>query len=193
MNKYSEISHKQVTSTRVRIVFSAIFLLAIFAGLIVWPSAPGWFGKFKIHLGLDLQGGTHLVYQADVSALEGLEKRDGVEALRDVIERRVNAFGVGEPLVQTAKSGEEYRVIVELPGIKNIEEAKQKIKDAPLLEFKEEGPVDPQVAQMFDQLNEQSKEKAKKILDEAKGGADFDKYCYTLLKIHISNAINCHF
>ena len=86
MNKYSEISNKgQITSTKVRITFVIILLLAIFAGLIVWPNSPGWFGKFKVHLGLDLQGGTHLVYQADVSALDGAEKKDGVQALRDVI------------------------------------------------------------------------------------------------------------
>jgi len=112
MNKYSEISKKgQVTSTKIRTTFGFIFLLAIFAGLVVWPSAPSWFGQFKVHLGLDLQGGTHLVYQADVSALDGAEKRDGVQALRDVIERRVNAYGVSEPVVQTNFSGENYRII----------------------------------------------------------------------------------
>ncbi len=92
-----------------------------------------------------------------------------------MIERRINAFGVGEPLVQTAKSGNEHRVIVELPGIKDIEQAKEKIKDAPLLEFKEEGEPDQSTKDMFDQINKQAKEKAQKVLEEVKNGGDFSQ------------------
>ncbi|OGY94613.1 MAG: protein-export membrane protein SecD [Candidatus Komeilibacteria bacterium RIFOXYC1_FULL_37_11] len=172
MNKYSETSHKQVTSTRVRSVFLAIFLLAIFAGLIVWPSAPGWFGKFKVHLGLDLQGGTHLVYQADVSALEGLEKRDGVEALRDVIERRVNAYGVSEPVVQTNFSGDNYRIIVELAGIKDANEAIAIIDKTPHLEFKTQGEAKLSEQNVTEAQNE-IKANAQKVLDRALLGEDF--------------------
>ncbi|EKE18766.1 MAG: preprotein translocase subunit SecD [uncultured bacterium] len=167
---------------KLQLKFAGVILLAVVCGLIAYPQAVqkitplyDQLNKLKINLGLDLQGGIHLEYRADTANIDSSKVDEALQGAQNVIERRVNAFGVGEPLVQTAKSGEEYRVIVELPGIKNIEEAKQKIKDAPLLEFKEEGPVDPQVAQMFDQLNEQSKEKAKKILDEAKGGADFEQ------------------
>ena len=68
-------------------------------------------------LGLDLQGGVHLTYKADLSAIKPSEINDAMEGLRDVIERRVNAFGVGEPLVQVEKSaGGDQRLIVELPG-----------------------------------------------------------------------------
>lgn len=172
MNKYSEISHKQVTSTRVRIVFSTIFLLAVFAALIVWPSAPGWFGRFKIHLGLDLQGGTHLVYQADVSALDGTEKRDGVEALRDVIERRVNAYGVSEPVVQTNFSGDNYRIIVELAGIKDANEAIAIIDKTPHLEFKTQGEAKLAEEDVSEATNE-IKANAQKVLDRALAGEDF--------------------
>ncbi|MCD4760595.1 protein translocase subunit SecD [bacterium] len=140
MNKYNKIANKgQVTVKKVRITFIFIFLLTVFAAMIIWPQAPGWFGKFTIHLGLDLQGGTHLVYQADVSGLEGDEQKDGVEALRDVIERRVNAFGVSEPIVQTNYSGDDYRIIVELAGVKDVNEAINIIDKTPLLEFKLQG------------------------------------------------------
>lgn len=165
---------------KLQLKFAGIIILAVVAGLVSYPQAVSKIGplydafnKFKINLGLDLQGGIHLEYKADVANIDSDKIDDALQGAQDVIERRVNAFGVGEPLVQTAKSGSEYRVIVELPGIKNIEEAKSKIKDAPLLEFKEEGEPDPQIVQMFAQANQQAKEKAQKILDEAKGGADF--------------------
>lgn len=166
---------------KLQLKFAGIVLLAVFCGLVSYPQAISkvpkvfdFFNKTKINLGLDLQGGIHLEYKADVSQIDGDKIPEAMQAATDVIERRVNAFGVGEPLVQVAKSGDENRIIVELPGIKDIEEAKQKIKDAPLLEFKEEGEIDPQVIQMFDQMNQQSKEKAQQILAEAKKpGADF--------------------
>lgn len=167
---------------KLQLKFAGVIILAVIVGLFSYPQvvsriAPVYnvFNKFKINLGLDLQGGFHLEYKADVSKIDPSKVAEAMQGAQTVIERRVNAFGVGEPLVQTAKSGGENRIIVELPGIKDIEQAKQKIKDAPLLEFKEEGPVDPQVQQMFDQLNTQAKEKAQKILDEAKKGGDFEQ------------------
>jgi len=165
---------------KLQLKFAGVVVLAVVSGLIAYPQAvkgitPLYNGlnRFKIKLGLDLQGGFHLEYKADVSKIDPSKVAEAMQGAQTVIERRVNAFGVGEPLVQIAKSGTENRIIVELPGIKDIEEAKAKIKDAPLLEFKEVGPVDPQTQQMFDQLNTQAKEKAQKILDEAKKGADF--------------------
>jgi len=165
---------------KLQLKFGGIIVLALMCGLFSYPQivskAPpvyDFFNKFKLNLGLDLQGGFHLEYKADVSNIDSTKVAEAMQGAQTVIERRVNAFGVGEPLVQTAKSGQENRIIVELPGIKDIEEAKTKIKDAPLLEFKEEGPVDAQVQQMFDQANQQAKEKAAKILDEVKNGGDF--------------------
>ncbi|NTW27327.1 MAG: protein translocase subunit SecD [Candidatus Moranbacteria bacterium] len=160
--------------------FAGIIVLAVVCGLVAYPqalnkfpAARDFFDKKKINLGLDLQGGFHLEYKADVSNIEPAKVAEAMQGAQTVIERRVNAFGVGEPLVQIAKSSGENRIIVELPGIKDIEAAKSKIKDAPLLEFKEEGQVDPQIQQMFDQSNTQTKEKAQKILDEVKKGGDF--------------------
>lgn len=88
---------------------------------------------FSIHLGLDLQGGSHLVYQADFSSLKVEDKTDALNSIRDVIERRVNSFGVSEP--QVAVSGQD-QIIIELPGITNINEAINQIGQTPYLEFK---------------------------------------------------------
>lgn len=89
-------------------------------------------------LGLDLQGGAHLVYEADMSGIPERDRGDALGGVRDVIERRVNAFGVSEPLVQTSMSGGKSRVIVELAGIKNVKDAIKEIGETPILEFKEE-------------------------------------------------------
>lgn len=97
-------------------------------------------------LGLDLRGGVHLMYRADVSAIKPSEVGNAMEGLRDVIERRVNAFGVGEPLVQVERGGalangdKEQRLIVELPGVTNINEAIKMIGETPFLEFRTENP-----------------------------------------------------
>jgi len=96
-------------------------------------------GSFK--LGLDLSGGTHLTYKADTSNVEDSEIKELMTALRDVIERRVNLFGVGEPLVQVEEGGiignlNDQRLIVELPGVTDINEAVALIGKTPLLEFR---------------------------------------------------------
>lgn len=95
-----------------------------------------WNKPFKF--GLDLQGGTHLVYDADLSNIEsGKEQLEAMNGLRDVIERRVNLYGISEPLVQINKSsGGQYRLIVELAGIKDVKEAIKMIGETPYLEFK---------------------------------------------------------
>jgi protein-export membrane protein SecD len=101
--------------------------------------------KFSLKLGLDLQGGTQLVYKADTSKLaSSRDVNDSMNALRDVIERRVNLFGVAEPLVQVEQSsmlagGErQQRLIVELPGMTDVNKAVEMIGATPTLEFKTE-------------------------------------------------------
>jgi preprotein translocase subunit SecD len=88
-------------------------------------------------LGLDLLGGTHLLYEADLSQIPGDEQADSMSGVRDVIERRVNFFGVAEPIVQI--SGDN-RLIVELAGISDVNQAIDQIGETPFLEFKEEAP-----------------------------------------------------
>ncbi len=105
---------------------------------------PAFFSKFPFKLGLDLSGGSHLVYRADVVKVKENEVDDAMASLRDVIERRINAFGVAEPVVQVqggsfANQGEQ-RLIVELPGVTDIDKAVAMIGQTPLLEFKTEDP-----------------------------------------------------
>lgn len=97
---------------------------------------------FDLKLGLDLQGGSQLVYQADFKDIASDAQGDALASARDVIERRVNAFGVSEPLVQVSGSD---RIIVELPGIKDINEAIKLIGQTPFLEFREENPNPPEL------------------------------------------------
>ncbi len=92
---------------------------------------------FRVHLGLDLQGGSHLVYQADFKDIKPADQADALASIRDTIERRVNSFGVSEPLVQVSGSD---RIVIELPGIKDINEAINQIGQTPYLEFKLQNP-----------------------------------------------------
>lgn len=121
--------------------YTAVLVLVVAAlvGIFVWKTnAPDSYFAFK--LGLDLSGGTHLVYNADTSKVQGPQIAESMAALQTVIERRVNAFGVGEPVVQTEQSGAlgngAYRLIVELPGVTDVNQAIAMIGQTPLLEFK---------------------------------------------------------
>lgn len=143
-------------------ISSAVFLIiivALFAGFLdypkIWNQGADYFNsssnlqslnsKFQIphfwnkqfKFGLDLQGGTHLVYDADLGNIENANQAEAMNGLRDVIERRVNLYGIAEPLVQVNKGqGGQYRLIVELAGIKNIKDAIKMIGETPYLEFK---------------------------------------------------------
>lgn len=126
--------------TKVRIIAAVIFLLGLLVGWFVVSTESNSASRFGLHYGLDLSGGAHLVYRADVSALSPGEVGEAMSSLRSVIERRVNAFGVSEPNVQVEEgglgSGGEQRLIVELPGVTDVEEAIEDIGRTPLLEFK---------------------------------------------------------
>ena len=125
-----------------RMRISALFILLIGAGIgyFVYSSeAPG--GHFSFKFGLDLAGGTHLVYTADTSKIASGDVQSTMQSLRDVIERRVNLFGVGEPLVQVESpsvfsSDNAQRLIVELPGITDVAAAVKAIGATPSLEFR---------------------------------------------------------
>ena len=97
------------------------------------PQVP----EIPFRLGLDLQGGVHLVYQADLSRVDSADYDSATEGLRDVIERRVNYFGVAEPLVQIEGRGDERRLIVEIAGVIDSEQAIELIGRAPFLDFRE--------------------------------------------------------
>ena len=139
-------------------VILAIIVLMFGAGigLFVYKSEPKlnknfetertFFKNHPFRLGLDLSGGSHLIYKADVSGVPGDQISDSMDALRDVIERRVNLFGVSEPVVQVQGggfiSGGENKLIVDLPGITDVEKATAMIGETPLLEFKIERSKD---------------------------------------------------
>lgn len=130
------------TLVKTRIVAVWFVILTIFLGYFVYSTQMDAESRFPFRLGLDLTGGTHLIYQADVSGIPESEVHDAMESLRDVIERRVNLFGVAEPLVQVeqssvfAEGGTQERLIVELPGVTDVDEAIRMIGQTPLLEFK---------------------------------------------------------
>lgn len=93
--------------------------------------------SFRTHLGLDLSGGTHVVLEADMKDINPSERNSALESARQVIERRVNFFGVSEPIVQTSLTNKNYRIIVELPGIQDVERAVATIGQTAKLEFRE--------------------------------------------------------
>ncbi len=155
---------KPTSRGKVRWAVLTVLVLAGLAGFLSYPQvwnrgADAWNAKvveglklpggFKIphfanipyRLGLDLQGGTHLVYEADTADIVPNERDAAMEGVRDVIERRVNAFGVAEPIVQTNKADDRWRIIVELAGVRDVSEAIRMIGETPILEFKEENPV----------------------------------------------------
>lgn len=117
-----------------------IVALAILAGFFVWQSEKADSDK-KFKLGLDLSGGSHLVYRADTAGTQSGDIKEAMQSLRDVIEKRINIFGVSEPIVQVEEGGvfggtREQRLIVELPGITDVNEAIKRIGQTPTLEFK---------------------------------------------------------
>lgn len=123
---------------KLRLLVLFFLLLGIGLGFFVFA----WGNVFPFRFGLDLAGGTHLVYKADVARVAPADIKSSMESLRDVIERRVNLFGVSEPNVQTEVRGvffgdtAEHRLIVELPGVTDVSKAVAMIGETPLLEFR---------------------------------------------------------
>lgn len=136
---------------RVYLIVLALVILGVSSAFFVYPQQingllekasflPSFIHipEIPFQLGLDLQGGMHLVYQADLSQIQSEEYDSAMQGLRDVIERRVNLFGVKEPLVQVEGSGKEQRLIVELAGVLDFQEATRLIGQTPYLEFAEQ-------------------------------------------------------
>jgi preprotein translocase subunit SecD len=93
--------------------------------------------KFPIKLGLDLQGGSQLVLQTDMSKIDPQNRDAALDSARAVIDRRVNLYGVSEAVVQSSKVGDDRRILVELPGLKDASAAAQLIGKTAQLEFRE--------------------------------------------------------
>jgi len=164
--------------SKIRLQVLAVLVIAVLGALFTWPKGPNWIRKeVKLHLGLDLAGGAHLVYQADLTGIPVDQQTAAVEGARDVIERRVNALGVGEPIVQTNRSSDGYRVIVELPGITDVNEAIKRIGDTPVLEFKEQAEPEKLTdteKQERVKFNADQEKLAGTLLEELKNKSDAD-------------------
>lgn len=124
-------------------MFGSILVLVVIAGYVDVPKAPdihiGSYKKeLKVHLGLDLSGGALLEYKADMSKIPSADQASALDGARDVIEKRVNAFGVSEPVVQTNTVAGSQRIIIELPGVTDVNQAIDQIGKTPLLEFREQ-------------------------------------------------------
>ncbi len=165
---------------KLRLRFAGVVLLGLFSAVLAYPKmlsfsppAERFFERFQMNYGLDLAGGVHLTYSADLTEIPEEKHTEALEAVVAVIERRVNAFGVGEPLVQLSTSGSDSRIIVDLPGVKDVEEAKQLIKDTPFLEFRELAGEGDEGLKQVDEANAKSKESADKILENVLSGVDF--------------------
>lgn len=101
---------------------------------------------FKTHFGLDLKGGIHLVFSADTSKIKSQDLEDALSSTRDIIEKRINFFGVSEPQIQTIKSQNEYRIAVDLPGVTDVDQAINLIGKTAQLSFKEEATKEAKIA-----------------------------------------------
>lgn len=114
-----------------RDVFWLLFIILVIAGAAWIVTNP----NFPIQRGLDLQGGLQVLLEADLPADQSIP-RDQLDTARQIVAQRVNALGVSEPLVQIEG---ERRILVELPGVGNPEEAFALIQETALLEFVDTG------------------------------------------------------
>lgn len=125
---------------KIWLLFAFIIILAGICFYIDLPSGSDlkigkWTKELKIHRGLDLQGGSHLVYELDTTNISESDKNQAIQSVIDVIDRRINVLGVSEPVIQSSTIGDKASVIVELPGIKNVDEAMNVIGKTAQLSF----------------------------------------------------------
>ncbi len=114
-----------------------VFTMTFVGVLFVYPGSPYAGSIMPWKLGLDLVGGTYLVYEVDMSAVGSSDRSIVMNGLRDVIEKRVNLFGVSEPRITVSQAKDSYRLNVELAGIKDVGEAIKQIGETPFLVFSE--------------------------------------------------------
>lgn len=115
-------------------VFIIVLVVFTLATLIVLPVEEGVLGKRGVRLGLDLQGGIHIVYQADLSSIEAGKRADALDGVKEILSNRINPLGVTEPLIQ--KQGVD-RILIELPGLSITDKEKERLSRVDILEFGE--------------------------------------------------------
>lgn len=104
-------------------------------------------------LGLDLAGGVQLTLSADMNAIAQSDRDNALDSAKEIVENRINSLGVAEPQVQTAKTKDQYRIIVEIPGISDIDQAVATVRQTAHLEFrtiKPDAPPESTVAALPD-------------------------------------------
>lgn len=131
-------------------------------------------------LGLDLSGGTSLTYDLDLSVIATGDRLDAAQGARDVIERRVNMFGVSEPNVQINKTAQgNYQISVELAGVKDVNQAIKMIGETPLLQFKELNEERKELTDeektLMDDYNKKAEIKAGDVLGKVLSGGNFEE------------------
>jgi len=160
------------------IVIIFLLILAYFAVSIVYPgkwSLPGLRHKEFVY-GLDLSGGARLIYEADLSNIPAAQKKTALEGARDVIMRRVNGIGVAEPRIFIESGQANPHLVVELPGVKNLDEALERIGETPVLEFRERtlaSDITPQQTVALESYNQDAQKRAEDILKQIQNGVDF--------------------
>lgn len=133
----------------------------------IFPVTPQGILDNKYHLGLDLQGGSQLDYKIDLRKVPAADQKAVIDGVVNVINNRVNGLGVSEPNIYLSSVGEEQHLIVELAGIKDLEEAKNVVGKTIQLEFKElRSQVDPNAAAAV-------RDNATAFIDRIKKGEDF--------------------
>ena len=186
----------QTQTTRKTLIKRVILLAVVFllAAAAAFPPGADWavdrinqaagtkfpYIHFPLVLGLDLQGGTHLEYTADLSKITEAEKGDAMNGVRDVIERRVNAMGVSEPLVQITKAGNDWRLSVELAGIRDIQQAIKMIGETPILDFREpatdaDKTLTDEQRKEINEFNAELKTKAEAAFKQAQAGTSLEE------------------
>ena len=130
---------QRLVELRRRTVYLLIFILVLF-GFALWSVVPldrSILGREGLRLGLDLAGGSYLVYQGDLSDVEPSNRDEIMDGVKGVVERRINALGITEPVVEIQKHEGEYNIVIQLPGIADIEKAKETVGLFTILEFRE--------------------------------------------------------
>ena len=140
---------------------SFIFLLTLVAAYIAL--------KFDLKLGLDLAGGSHLVFEADTSKIPAERRITAIQGVRDVIERRVNFFGIAEPSVVTSEFERKDRIIVELPGVSDTKQAVYLIGKTAQLSFAEVKESSPSAVLMPANLTGADLSSAEVVFDRNTG------------------------
>ncbi|MBT3249306.1 MAG: protein translocase subunit SecD [Candidatus Pacebacteria bacterium] len=96
--------------------------------------------EFELKKGLDIQGGMEVVLKADMTEIVQEDRDTAIESSREVILRRVDLFGINEPTVTTAKTATDYRLLVDLPGVSDPNQALQLVGTTAQLDFRLQNP-----------------------------------------------------